>query len=110
MARFLTGQVDTQIVDRDELVAIFRLRDLTPRLTKNERAALTVLLVEAFYTTISTCTPIGRLVDIIALQAFTTDLTNAALQISALSPTTKGAIAIELLNQIQCKNENIEED
>jgi hypothetical protein len=93
--KFLTGDIYAIDVDSQERVHILKLRALIPRLTKGEVMSLVIVLVHSHSLRDGRWT--GVEVSISALRGFSQDLAGAVLLISAISPSTKLAIAIELL-------------
>lgn len=98
MSKILTDDINTIAIISPEKEAVLKLRELLPLLDRSEIVALATMLSHSYSLTL------GRWVGIFATCDFTQNLTTAVLQVSALSPATKLAIAIELL-QAQVEDE-----
>lgn len=89
--KLLTGDIYGPILNSEERVAILQLRTLISKLTKSEAVGLGIVLVNSYSLTV------GRWIGVSALRGFSQDLVSTLLLIPILSPSSKLAIAIELL-------------
>ncbi len=99
MSKILTDDINTIAIISPEKEAVLKLRELLPSLDKSEIVALATMLAHSYSISL------GRWVSISASRNFTLNLTTAALQVPALSLSTRLAIAIELL-QLQTQNQD----
>jgi hypothetical protein len=101
MVRYLTADLHTLNVSSSEKAAILNLRQLIPQFDRSEATALATMLAHSYSIVL------GRWVGISASRNFNQGLTTAVLQVSALSPTTRLGIAIELLKtEAQAEDED----
>ena len=100
MVKILTDDINTIAIISPEKDAVLKLREVIPILDMSEVVALATMLSHSYSLSL------GRWVGISASRDFSQDLTTAVLQVPALSPLTKLAIAIELLQaQIEVEDE-----
>lgn len=102
--KLLTGNIHATDIETAERAAIFKLRELVPKLSTGEVIALAIVLTHSY------AIAFGRRVGVTANQGFSQDLTNALFQVQTLSSTNKLTIAIELLQQIQDRNTQSEDE
>ena len=102
--KFLTDDINTISIVSPEKDAVLKLREVISHLDMSEAVALATTLSHSYSINL------GKWVGISASCDFSQDLTTAVLQVSALSRSTKLAIAIEILQaQIEIEIEDEKE-